>query len=427
MSEPKKIVIIGGGAGGLELATRLGNNLGKTSLAEIILVDQNLSYIWKPLWHEIAAGGLDVSKNKIEYLAHGNEHGFKFKLGHLIRLNRDIKEVSLGQIDSIGNTSIPESTISYDILILAVGSVHNDFGTPGADIFCLSFDSVRECNIFHDCLIVKLLELAQTNKKELDFAIIGGGSTGVELAFEANNTITKLLEYKSLLNNNIKVNLSIIESGPTILSNLPGEIIKDTVELLEAAQVKIYSGERVIKIDADSVYTESRQIKADIKLWAAGIKAPSFMTTLGLSTNERNQLLLRDTLQVTDNDHIFAIGDCANFKERERSLPPTAQLAHQQAKFLAQSLIKYIKYGTPLAKFTFKKQGTIISVGSSGAVGEIETAVLGKVKLNKKIAYISYRFLYRGYQAALYGWTKVVLLLLADFLARRVRPKIKLH
>lgn len=142
----KRIVIVGGGAAGLEIVTLLGNLLGKTRFIEITLIDQNLCYIWKPLWHEIAAGRIDVNKDVTEYLAHGNEHAFKFILGSFYNIDRQAKVISLAPIATNG-IFIPENTLYYDILIFALGSVHNDFNIEGASKYCLSFDSIEECKI----------------------------------------------------------------------------------------------------------------------------------------------------------------------------------------------------------------------------------------------------------------------------------------
>jgi len=428
MSKIPKIVVIGGGAAGLELSTRLGNKLGKSLLAEITLIDPNLSYTWKPLWHEIAAGRIDVSKDKTEYLAQGDEHNFKFKLGALAGIDRERKLIHIKTLDYESEPLLIEEVLYYDILILAVGSIHNDFDTKGVSEFCLSFDTLDECDAFHKSLIINLFKLFQTDKKEINISIIGGGSTGVELAFEINNTLTKLLNYNSISNNNISINLNIIESAPGILNGFSEELVNKITNQLKAANIKIHSGKKVIKIDQKTIYTESgMQIKSDIKLWAAGIKAPEILTTLGLETNKKNQLMLKDTLQLSTDEHIFALGDCATFSDKNKSLPPTAQLAQQQAKFLAKSLTKYIKLGRPLDKFLFKKQGTIISTSKNSAVGELETSVAGKINLNKRFAYFSYRFLYRKFQASLYGWKKVIFLIIADFFTRRTKPSIKLH
>lgn len=133
MMTPKtKIIIVGGGAGGLELATKLGHKLGRKNQAEIILVDRNQSHLWKPLLHEVAAGSLDDGVDALSYLAHARNHYFHFQLGSLIDIDRENKTIKLAAIhDKEGQLLVPERQLDFDILVMALGSVSNDFGTAG--------------------------------------------------------------------------------------------------------------------------------------------------------------------------------------------------------------------------------------------------------------------------------------------------------
>lgn len=128
-----RIVIVGGGAGGLELATRLGRKLGKSGAARIILVDANLTHIWKPLLHEVAAGSLNSSEDELNYVAQAKWNHFEFQLGRMSGLDRAGKSITPAPtLDDDGQVLMPERSISYDSLVIAVGSTTNDFGTPGA-------------------------------------------------------------------------------------------------------------------------------------------------------------------------------------------------------------------------------------------------------------------------------------------------------
>ena len=122
------IVIVGGGAGGLELATQLGERFGRKNKAKITLVDQNLTHIWKPLLHEIAAGSLNPHEEQTNYFAHAEKHNFEFILGTLIEVDKDQKQITISP-PQLSKEHIPViQNLSYDTLILAVGSVSNDFG-----------------------------------------------------------------------------------------------------------------------------------------------------------------------------------------------------------------------------------------------------------------------------------------------------------
>lgn len=128
----KKIVIVGGGAGGLELATQLGKKLGRGKKAKVTLVDRNHSHLWKPLLHEVATGSLDEGVDALSYLAHARNHHFQFQLGSVVDINRDAKTITLAELrDEKGELLVPERKLAYDTLVMALGSTSNDFNTPG--------------------------------------------------------------------------------------------------------------------------------------------------------------------------------------------------------------------------------------------------------------------------------------------------------
>ena len=187
MEKLHQIVIVGGGAGGLELATKLGNTLGKKNLAEVILVDAKKTHVWKPLLHEIAAGSLNPDKDELEYLAQAHWHHFKFRFGRVDNVDAEKKTVSISPtFDLDGSEIIPKRKIHFDTLVLAVGSTVNDFNIPGAKEFAVALDTQDQAERFHQKLHNSILR-AQTQKGpvktgQLEVVIVGGGATGVELA-----------------------------------------------------------------------------------------------------------------------------------------------------------------------------------------------------------------------------------------------------
>ena len=149
-----RIVIVGGGAGGLELATGLGDTLGKRSRAQVTLVDRARTHLWKPLLHEVAAGSMDLDHHSLDYLAQARWHHFRFQLGSFEGLDRARREIVVGSWhDESGEAVIPQRRIGYDTLVIAVGSQVNDFGTPGAREFAISLDMPEEARRFHRRLI----------------------------------------------------------------------------------------------------------------------------------------------------------------------------------------------------------------------------------------------------------------------------------
>jgi NADH dehydrogenase len=179
-----RILIVGGGAGGLELATRLGKTQGKRGAAHITLVDANLTHIWKPLLHEVAAGSLNAHDDELNYVAQAKWNHFQFQLGRMSGLDRTAKQIQLSAtLDEAGHELVPERSLNYDTLVIAVGSNTNDFGTVGAAQHCLFLDSREQAERFHQQLLNHYLRAhAGSENEKISVAIVGAGATGVELA-----------------------------------------------------------------------------------------------------------------------------------------------------------------------------------------------------------------------------------------------------
>ncbi|WP_197473849.1 NAD(P)/FAD-dependent oxidoreductase, partial [Oleiphilus sp. HI0066] len=187
MDDMHHFVIVGGGAGGLELATKLGNKLGKKNKARITLVDAALTHVWKPLLHEVAAGSLNSDAAQVDFRVHAQQHYFEFQPGRLTGLDRSQKTITLAPINNRkGEEVVAARRVPYDTLVIAVGSTTNDFGTKGAEEHCQFLDSQLQARRFHQSLLNRYLqaEHAPEGERDIHVAIIGGGATGVELAAE---------------------------------------------------------------------------------------------------------------------------------------------------------------------------------------------------------------------------------------------------
>ena len=151
MSKPPlgkpRIVIVGGGAGGLELATRLGDKYGHKGKLEVTLIERSRTHVWKPKLHEIAAGSMDISAHEVDYLAQSYWHGFRYRIGDMIGIDRDLRQVEVAPyLDAEGREVTPKRTVDYDILVIAVGSQNNDFGTPGVADNAIKLESQVEAD-----------------------------------------------------------------------------------------------------------------------------------------------------------------------------------------------------------------------------------------------------------------------------------------
>ncbi|AIN60272.1 NAD(P)/FAD-dependent oxidoreductase [Pseudomonas soli] len=428
-----RIVIVGGGAGGLELATRLGKSLGKRKQAEITLVDANLTHIWKPLLHEVAAGSLNSSEDELNYVAQAKWNHFNFQMGRMSGLDRENKMIQLAAtLDDEGRELLPARTIGYDTLVIAVGSNTNDFGTLGAAQHCLFLDSRKQAERFHQQLLNHYLRAhaGDVASEQISVAIVGAGATGVELAAELHNAAHELAAYGLDKIQPKDMHITIIEAGPRVLPALPERISVPVHKTLEKLGVTVMTNAAVSEVTADGLKTASGEvIQASLKVWAAGIRAPGFLKDIdGLETNRINQLVVRPTLQTTLDDNIFAFGDCAACPQpgTDRNVPPRAQAAHQQASLLAKSL-KLRLENKALPTYEYKDYGSLVSLSRFSAVGNLMGNLMGSVKLEGWLARMFYVSLYRMHQMALYGTFRTLMLMLGSKIGRGTEPRLKLH
>lgn len=431
------IAIVGGGAGGVELAVRLSRRLGRRERVEITLIDAARTHLWKPLLHQVAAGTLDTHADEMEYMALARRHGFRFRLGRMDGLDRKKKEVYLAPtLDQQGEEILPRQAVPYDTLVLALGSQTNDFNTPGAQDHAIMLDSAPAALLFHQRLIDACLR-AQARAKQPDegrftVTIIGGGATGVELSAELHMTASIMSSY-GLENFHPERDLRIVvvDAGPRLLQMLPERLSDAVAAELRALAIEVHTDEKVVEVRKDGVMMASgRFIRSDIMVWAAGIKVADFAKDLdGLETNRINQLVTLRTLQSTRDPDVFALGDCAACPQGEGqpSVPPRAQAAHQQATLLAKSLERMLS-GKPLLAFTYRDYGSLVSLGDYSAVGSLMGAISrGSLFIEGHIAKWMYWWLRKHHQIAVNGMFHTWLATWAELINRVRNPRIKLH
>lgn len=431
-----RFVIVGGGAGGLELATRLGDKLGKRGRAKIILIDAFLTHLWKPLLHEVAAGTLDSHEDRIEFLAQARRHHFRFLLGRMDGLDRKQRVVHLTPVcDEEGRELLPRRSVQYDTLVFAVGSVANDYNIPGVQEHCLHLDDAAQAEDFHRILLYNYLRAQYQTEPmkpgQLNVAIIGAGATGVELAAELHYAVRRLVAYGlDQISPDRDVRLILIEQTEEVLPSLSTRVTRDTRKELQRLGVEIHTGRPVTEVSSEGVQLQDGPLlSAQMKVWTAGIKAPSFLKDLdGLETNRLNQFVVHDTLQTTRDERIFAIGDCAFVPQRNSStpVPPRAQAAHQEAALLARSLQSRLKDDS-LLPYVYRDHGSLISLSSYTAIGSLMGNLMGTLTIEGRLARLVYRSLYRKHQFVLLGFIRTLLAVLTDTITRRTRPRLKLH
>ena len=434
---PHRIVIVGGGAGGIELATRLGDKFGRRRRAQVTLVDAKLTHLWKPLLHEVAAGTFDSHENDVDYIAQAHQHHFEYRLGRMDGLDRERREISLAPtLDEAGREFVPRRVLPYDTLVLAVGSVSNDFGIPGVREHCVFIDDRDQADSFQRAVMRNYIH-AQTHPQRspaqaLQVVIVGAGATGVELAAEMHNMARQLVVYGfDRIDPEQDLKLVIIEAADRILPALPERLSEAAEKQLRKIGVEVHTGRRVTRVIAEGVQTHDGQFfHASHRVWAAGIRAPAFLHDLaGLETNRLHQLAVRLTLQTTRDDNIFAFGDCAACAtpDGKGSVPPRAQAAHQQASMLAKSICRRFR-GKSLPEYVYRDYGSLVALGRFSTVGNLMGGLTGgSIMIEGVMARFVYWSLHKMHQIALHGWFKTSLTTYAHFISTPTRARIKLH
>jgi NADH dehydrogenase len=432
------IIVVGGGASGLELVTRLGDKLGRHKLADITLIDKSRTHLWKPLLHEIAAGTMDFAVHEIDFLAQAHWHSFRYRIGEMIGLDRQRREVQLApHVDEEGHEVTPRRCFRYDTLIIAVGSRSNDFGTPGVCDHAISLDTPVQAKRFHGRLVNAYIrghaQPEPLRTEQLQVAIIGAGATGTELAAELHYTTRQLVAYgldRIDPEKDIKINL--IEAADRILPALPERLSDAGLKLLTNLGVRVHTTSKVAEVSTTGVTLASGTfIPAELVVWAAGVKAPDILATLdGLESTRSNQLVVLPTLQATRDEKIFVIGDCAACEwagHPGRYVPPRAQAAHQQATHLVKQIRRRLA-GKPLQPWRYRDFGSLVSLGEYSTVGNLMGPIGGNLWIEGLFARLMYRSLYKMHEYALHGGGRRFLLgSLARRLSRGAEPAVKLH
>ncbi|WP_120969529.1 MULTISPECIES: NAD(P)/FAD-dependent oxidoreductase [unclassified Comamonas] len=423
-----RIVVVGGGVAGLEVATALGK-LKSDCIDTVTLVDSDSAHVWKPMLHTIAAGTRDLAQQQTTYLAQATDAHFAYQPGEMCGLDRSTREVLLAPIQAPdGREIVPSRRLPYDKLVIAVGSGANDFGTPGVTEHCFMIDSRRKADAFNQEIRLRMVQ-CMTSGEQLQVAIVGAGATGVELAAELVQLAESATAYGAL-GVAAKFRIVLIEAGPRVLPSFPEEISEATRQRLEALGVSVIVSGRVKSATAQGFELANGElIAASLRVWAAGVKAPEFLTQLGLETTRSNQLLVNDEMQTSD-PAIYALGDCASYTlpGQESPLPPTAQVAHQQARYLIETLPHLLERpGAKPVGFAYRDFGALVSLAQYDAYGSLgKFGLFNGGVIRGRLAMLSHIMLYRSHQARLYGFWRGGLLWLIDLMNSRLRPSIRL-
>ncbi|ANA13184.1 MULTISPECIES: NAD(P)/FAD-dependent oxidoreductase [Acetobacter] len=426
MSDRFRVVIVGGGVAGMAIATRLGNSLGRSGKLDITLVDKGFSHVWKPMLHCFAAGTARNENDRITFISHAAAHGFRFCYGEIAGIDRAAKRLKLAPLEEEDHeVLLDERYLDYDVLIFAIGSRANDFGTPGVVENCIFLDNIVEANNFNERFRHAVIQ-AYGRGSPLDIAIVGGGATGVQLAAELH----KALDIGSLYNFTPvtpEMRVTLLEAGPRILPAFPKNVSAAAQKQLEALKIKVLTSTMVSGADEHGfMLKDGTRVDAQFRVWAAGVKAPDVTRQMdGLECGRGGQFLVRPNLQTTLDDSIFAVGDCAFISDSP--LAPTAQVARQQAHHLARYLPGFIFNKKPVPAFKFRNRGAIVALGDYNGWGAFaDGKTFGGGFMHGLSARLGHMALYRQHQFELYGPFRGMIACFTDWLDGFVRPPVRM-
>lgn len=390
----KKIVILGFGFGGLHALKSIYRNLKNWRDFDILIIDKNNYFVFTPLLHEVATGGVDPAD-------------IVFPIRDLVREKTEYLEAEVSSVDLLKKSVITNhGEISYDYLISALGAGTNFFGVAGAleNSFTLKNikDAIRLKNhlvhIFDEANSEKDLD---RQKDILRIVIIGGGATGVELGAEIHEFLEEVnKDYQNISDNAVEFNL--IEAGDKLLPIFHENFSKKALQIFEKKGFKVFFKDPAAKIDSNGVTLVSlKMIKSRTVIWTSGI-LPSQITVTPEIPRQKGRIVVEASLNLKDFPEVFILGDLAAVSDKKFGLLPTsAQVAEKEGSFIGKNIALLIS-GQPLKPFVYFHKGDLVSIGKWRALAQIGS---GFIRFNGFAAWILWRF---NYLSKMPGFSKKV-------------------
>jgi len=367
----KRIVIVGGGFGGLFCALNLGGN------HIVTLIDPTDRFLFTPMLYEYFSGEFEARQIAPRYTELLPE-GTGFLHGKVNAIDFNAQSVVL---------EAPEETLDYDILILAMGSVVNFGDVEGAAQYALPFRKIEDAGMLRMRLTAAIAERINGRKasapalnKILPVTIIGGNTNGVEIAAKIAELLRATVKQRELP---LQIQTTIVEQGDTILPESGQKLRLKATEVLKQLDITILPRAKTVKVTPVSIDVERNErwetLGSAVTVWTGGIQANPLVHHLHTPANQAGQILTWPTLQIQTHNNVFALGDAAHCANVEPSLHGTAQLAFQQAQLVADNVSSLLS-GRTLASGKFKDIGETLSLGtSSGAVAIGGHVITGRV------------------------------------------------
>ncbi|MES2273867.1 MAG: NAD(P)/FAD-dependent oxidoreductase [Chlamydiota bacterium] len=375
-----KVVILGGGFGGINAAKQLGN-----SKFDVWLIDKTNHHLFQPLLYQVASAALspaDIAIPIREILS--PYENITVLMGDVIEIDKKNNQVVLRNGDRIG----------YEYLIVALGARHSYFGNDAWEAFAPGLKTLVDALKVRERILISFEKAERCDsiseaKKYLNFVIIGGGPTGVEMA----GAIAEIA-YETMLKNfrridTTKTKIFLVEGSPHILPVYPEKLSQKAQQYLEQFGVNVITGRRVTNVSQEGVTVENTFIPAENILWAAGNQASPVLKTLDVPLDRQGRVSVDADLSIPEHPEIFVIGDAACAMDKQgKPLPALAPVAVQQGRYVAQILRKRIprKERPP---FVYRDKGTMATIGKTKAIG-----MFGKLQFSGFIAWLGWCFVH---------------------------------
>ncbi len=375
-----KVVILGGGFGGLNAAKALGN-----AKLDVWLIDQTNHHLFQPLLYQVASAALspgDIAVPIREILS--NYENITVIMGEVVKIDKDAKVVVLRNGDHIG----------FEYLIIATGARHSYFGRDEWEALAPGLKTLNDALKIRERILISFEKAERCDsiseaKKYLNFVIIGGGPTGVEMA----GAIAEIA-YETMLKNFRRIDVTktkiyLIEGSPHILPVYPERLSEKAKHYLERMGVQVITGKRVTDITSEGAKVENTFIPAHNIIWAAGNQASAVLQTLDVPLDRQGRVIVESDLSIPDHPHIFVIGDAAcAMDEKGKPLPGLAPVAVQQGRYVAMLLRKRMaKSERP--PFRYFDKGSMATIGKTKAIG-----VFGKIQFSGFFAWLAWCFVH---------------------------------
>lgn len=361
MSDNQKVVIIGGGFGGLSAAQTFANKKD----VDVLLIDRTNHHLFQPLLYQVATSALspgDIA-TPIRSVFSGKKN-VKVVMDDVIEVEKSKRLI----------TGKSRKNYSYDYLIIATGTRHSYFGNPQWENHAPGLKTLKDALNIRERILWSLEqaeneENAELRQKYLNFVIIGGGPTGVELAGAISEITRKqgMDDYKNVREKDIHVYL--LEGLDAVLNTYPDELSESARKKLVDMGVNVYLNTMVTEIDDDGIKAGKLIIPSSNVIWAAGNEGTSLLNKLGFETDRAGRIIVNSTLSTDEYPEIFVIGDAANCTDADgKQVPGIAPAAMQMGKFVAKTIMKGSQNSS---KFVYWDKGNMATIGRGKAIAEI--------------------------------------------------------